>query len=219
MADPVLYSFRRCPYAMRARMALRVSDTPVEMREVVLRDKPAAMLKVSPKGTVPVLVLPAGGIVDESMGIMHWALMRNDPENWLAGDDHDVIATVDGPFKHHLDRYKYSSRYGSNCEEHRTAAEAILRRFDMRLADSAYLCGNARTLADIASFPFYPPVCQCRPQLVRRPAHAASATLAGWIAAQRTVPRNHGEASAMARSRAGRRHTETLTNVMIGLHS
>ena len=154
MAEPILYSFRRCPYAMRARMALHVSGTPVETREVVLRDKPDAMLEASPKGTVPVLVLPDGEVVDESIDIMRWALGRNDPEGWLAGDDTDLIATIDGPFKHHLDRYKYSTRHDSDPAEHRTAAETILRRFDDRLSDQACLCGATRTLADIASFPF-----------------------------------------------------------------
>ncbi|MBD3666472.1 MAG: glutathione S-transferase N-terminal domain-containing protein, partial [Kangiella sp.] len=80
---PILYSFRRCPYAMRARLALDVSGTQVALREVVLRDKPAEMLEVSPKATVPVLVLTDGTVIDESLDIMHWALARNDPEAWL----------------------------------------------------------------------------------------------------------------------------------------
>ena len=153
---PILYSFRRCPYAMRARMALIGSGTAVDIREVALRDKPAAMLAASPKGTVPVLVLPEpeGRVIDESLDIMRWALERNDPEGWLAGDDAALIAANDGPFKHHLDRYKYPDRHGSDPVEHRVAALALLEPLDARLAVSAHLCGERRTLADIALFPF-----------------------------------------------------------------
>ncbi|MGB5485315.1 glutathione S-transferase N-terminal domain-containing protein, partial [Parasphingorhabdus sp.] len=110
---PLLYSFRRCPYAMRARMALLISETPVRLREVVLRDKPTEMIAASPKATVPVLVLPDGQVIDESLAIMHWALERNDPEHWLQGNaaESALIAEADGPFKRHLDRYKYPVRY------------------------------------------------------------------------------------------------------------
>ena len=84
---PILYSFRRCPFAMRARMALLVSGQAVELREIVLRAKPQAMLDASPKGTVPVLELPQGEVIDQSLDIMRWALARHDPETWLQGDD------------------------------------------------------------------------------------------------------------------------------------
>ncbi|MGB3739331.1 MAG: glutathione S-transferase [Pontixanthobacter sp.] len=151
---PILYSFRRCPYAMRARMALHINGTKVETREVVLRDKPAAMLEASPKGTVPVLVLPGDTVVDESIDIMRWALARNDPEDWLAGDDRDLIARIDGPFKHHLDRYKYETRYDSDSEAHRKDAHAILKDLDAQLAGSAFLRGEGRSMADVATFPF-----------------------------------------------------------------
>ncbi len=160
MPDPsadiasILYSFRRCPYAMRARMALAINDTPHETREVVLRDKPAAMLKASPKGTVPVLVLHDGTVIDESIAIMRWSLARNDPEHWLKGDDRGLIDTIDGPFKHHLDRYKYETRYDSDAALHRAEGFAILEALDNRLSDNAYLCGATRSMADIASFPF-----------------------------------------------------------------
>lgn len=153
-AQPILYSFRRCPYDMRARMALRVSGTVCELREVKLAAKPAEMLEASPKGTVPVLVLPDGRVIDESLAIMRHALAQNDPEGWLAGDDAGLIRRIDGPFKHHLDRYKYHTRYGSDPIEHRDAAAGILRDLNARLADSANLCGATRTLADIATFPF-----------------------------------------------------------------
>jgi len=151
---PILYSFRRCPYAMRARMALWISSTSCELREVKLAEKPEAMLAASNKGTVPVLVLPDGEVLDESLDVMRWALGRNDPEGWLAGDDPELLDQIDGPFKHHLDRYKYWTRYGSDPDEHRSAALEILRGLDARLAGQAQLCGGSRSFADMASFPF-----------------------------------------------------------------
>jgi glutathione S-transferase len=151
---PILYSFRRCPYAMRARMALWISDTEAELREVKLADKPAALLETSPKGTVPVLALPGGRVIEESLAIMRWALARHDPENWLAGEEPELIARNDGPFKHHLDRYKYDTRYDSDAGEHRAAALGILQELDDRLIQTDNLCGPSRSLADIAIFPF-----------------------------------------------------------------
>ncbi|NVD45850.1 glutathione S-transferase [Qipengyuania atrilutea] len=154
MAEPILYSFRRCPYAMRARMALHISETSHEVREVVLRDKPDALLEASPKGTVPVMVLPDGTVLEESLDIMRWSLEQNDAEGWLKRTDEGLIAANDGPFKHHLDRYKYATRHDSDPEEHRAAARAILMRLQDRLANQACLCGDRRGLADAAIFPF-----------------------------------------------------------------
>lgn len=154
MTEPVLYSFRRCPYAMRARLALVVSGTECELREVRLADKPAAMLEASPKGTVPVLVLADGKVLDESEEVMRWALSRNDPEGWLERDDAALIAASDGPFKHALDRYKYPNRYDSDPLEHREQGLAFLRQLDERLSRYGQLCGKARGLADVAIFPF-----------------------------------------------------------------
>ncbi len=151
---PVLYSFRRCPYAMRARMALWISGAICELREVKLADKPAEMLAASAKGTVPVLVLPDGEVIDESLDVMRWALARSDPESWLAGDDAELLGMIDGPFKHHLDRYKYWTRHEADPLEHRAAALEILRELDARIGEHGQLCGPARTIADIASFPF-----------------------------------------------------------------
>lgn len=151
---PVLYSFRRCPYAMRARMALLVSGVPCHIREIVLRAKPEAMIAASPKGTVPVLVLPDGKVIDESLDIMRWALGGHDPEDWLAGDDRDLIAANDGPFKLHLDAYKYPHRHGGDPLPHRAAGFAILMGLDARLATRANLCAEKPTLADFALFPF-----------------------------------------------------------------
>lgn len=155
MSDvPILYSFRRCPYAMRARMALMVSGTTYAHREVVLRCKPAAMLAASPKGTVPVLVLAAGTVIDESIDIMHWALEKHDPENWLTRIDAELVGLFDSAFKHHLDRYKYAARYDADPLANRSAGLAILADLDTRLAGLTYLGGERPRFSDIAIFPF-----------------------------------------------------------------
>ena len=159
---PILYSFRRCPYAMRARMAIAIAQTPVRLREIILRDKPEEMLAVSPKGTVPVLALQDSGmVIDESLAVMDWALSQNDPEGWRLVSDEDrvetqaLIAESDGPFKHHLDRYKYSTRFdGADRDEHRRQGAAFLRKLNDRLNGRAYLFGDRRRFADIATFPF-----------------------------------------------------------------
>jgi len=154
---PILYSFRRCPYAMRGRMALKTSGVAYEHREILLRDKPDAMLAASPKGTVPVIVLADGEVIEESLDVMRWALAQNDPESWLAPGDamFDLIAENDGPFKHHLDRYKYSNRYeDAVAAEHREAGLDYLNKLNDRLAGQAQLFGDEVSLADIAIFPF-----------------------------------------------------------------
>lgn len=127
MAEPpLLFSFRRCPYAMRARLALLVAGREVILEEVKLSAKPAALLAASPKATVPVLVLPDGRVIDESLDIMHWALDQADPEGWRDDLDAELIARFDGDFKFHLDRSKYPERHGSDSEAHYAAALAIL---------------------------------------------------------------------------------------------
>ena len=158
---PILYSFRRCPYAIRARLALKQCDIKVEHREVVLADKPAEMLAASPKGTVPVLILPDGIVIDESLNIIYWALSNNDSENWLPenGDllqiTNELITNNDKIFKEHLDHYKYAIRFPEFTAEHyRRQGEEFLQRLDGLLADSSYLLTNQITLADIAIFPF-----------------------------------------------------------------
>jgi len=153
-ALPVLYSFRRCLYAMRARLALAVSETRYELREVRLSAKPAAMLAISPKGSVPVLALDDGSVIDESLDIMRWALALRDPEDWLARDDPALIGHCDGSFKQDLDRYKYPERHGSNPAAHRDNGLAFLREIDRRLAAADHLCGPERGLADAAIMPF-----------------------------------------------------------------
>ncbi len=151
---PILYSFRRCPYAMRARMALLICGQRFEMREVVLRRKPEAMIAASAKATVPVMVLADGQVIDESIDVMRWALHRHDPEGWLAGDDAPLIQTFDDRFKHHLDRTKYPERHGSDPAMHRAAGLAMLGDLEQRLAAHPNLCRAERALADIAIMPF-----------------------------------------------------------------
>ncbi|WP_115071740.1 DUF952 domain-containing protein [Synechococcus sp. UW179B] len=153
---PILYSFRRCPYAMRARWALLQAGLLVHWREIELKAKPAAMLEVSAKGTVPVLVLPDGSVIDESLAIMRWALQQADPRGVLEGDGSDfLIEENDGPFKHHLDRFKYTDRYpGALKENHRQAGLEILRRWSERIRRNGWLLADRLALADAALWPF-----------------------------------------------------------------
>lgn len=182
-ALPVLYSFRRCPYAMRARLAMAASGQRCELREIVLRNKPAEMLAASPKATVPVLVLPDGNVIDQSLDIMQWALQQHDPEGWLAAGSASLatrqalIAANDGLFKRDLDRYKYPNRYagehGSDdktfAESHRSSAARWLMELEALLCSHDWLCGRTASLADMAILPF-----------VRQFAH----TDAAWFAEQ-----------------------------------
>jgi len=157
---PVLYSFRRCPYAIRARLAVRVSGVAVALREVVLRNKPAALIAASPKATVPVLQLADGAVLDQSLDIMRWALRLNDPQAWLRFEDHPeaqaLIALNDGPFKQALDRYKYAPRHPQHpAHVYRDeAVELLLAPLNARLAGHGFLLGDAPSLADMAILPF-----------------------------------------------------------------
>jgi glutathione S-transferase len=157
---PILYTFRRCPYAMRARLAIASSKQDCEVREIVLRDKPEEMLEASPKGTVPVMVLPSGRVIDQSLDIMQWALAENDPDNWMSEEPSlqeealQLISDIDGEFKHHLDHYKYANRYGVDPVEHRGAALTILESLDKKLQAQPFLQGQSPTIADHAIFPF-----------------------------------------------------------------
>ncbi len=160
-ALPVLYSFRRCPYAMRARLALAVSGQACELREVVLRNKPQGLLQASPKATVPVLVLPSGQVLEQSLEIMQWALAQNDPANWLAPSHGNVdgmlklVAACDGPFKQALDRCKYPSRYPeADTALARTQALEWLQGLEARLIPRPFLFGDHAALADMAIAPF-----------------------------------------------------------------
>ncbi len=167
----VLYSFRRCPYAMRARLAIHflLPKGCIELREVVLKDKPQAMLDISPKGTVPVLCLENPGksqqVLDESLDIMLWALQQEDSagsdslkEKWLPkalkADIHALIAINDGDFKWALDHYKYSDRYEESEQFFREKGEIFLRDLNTRLTKHKYLMADTVTLADVAIFPF-----------------------------------------------------------------
>ena len=167
---PVLYSFRRCPYAMRARLAIVAAGVKVEVRELVLRAKPAHMLQISPKGTVPVLWLQDGTVIDESLDVMRWAVSQNFPSDWLALNAaqqqqcDEWIALLDGEFKRNLDRYKYPHRYHVNTDtetyvcdplEHRAQCERVLHQWDEVLQQGGpYLFGKQPSFADFAILPF-----------------------------------------------------------------
>lgn len=157
MSEALLYSFRRCPYAMRARLALRYSGVPVRIVEVSLKAKPVEMLALSPKGTVPVLSID-GHVIEESLEIMQWALAQNDPQDWLLQGDPAVLALIaenDQDFKHHLNRYKYAERYPEQPMEHyRAEGEVFLQKLEGLLAERDYLLANHLTLADAALAPF-----------------------------------------------------------------
>lgn len=142
-------------------MALHASETSYQLREIVLRNKPACMLAVSPKGSVPVLLLPDGRVIDESWDIMQWALRQRDPENWLGGhqqflaDAQPLIARNDGHFKRYLDRYKYADRYPEQSRgDYRAQAEIFLQQLERRLNTTHYLLGSTLSIADAALFPF-----------------------------------------------------------------
>ena len=156
---PVLYSFRRCPYAMRARMALHHAGIQCVVREVDLKDKPQALLDISPKATVPVLQLPDDRVLDESLDIMRQALAENDPDGWMRADTEDMQRLIhqnDNAFKYHLDRYKYPERFGPDTDagQHFSDAAVFLRDLEWRLTRHPFLFGSAASLADVALFPF-----------------------------------------------------------------
>ena len=160
MSKAILYSYRRCPYAMRARMALRVADIEVEQIEISLRDKPQAMLAISPKGTVPVLQCADGLVIEQSLDIMRWALKQNDPQWWLQRAEETeqlgLVQLKDTDFKHWLDRYKYAERYPefSSLHYREQAGFALLNDLEVRLARFPYLGGQDPCLSDVAIFPF-----------------------------------------------------------------
>lgn len=157
---PLLYTYRRCPYAMRARMALLVAGVEFDAFEISLRDKPAAMLAASPKGTVPVLVLPGSRVIDESLDIMRWAWEGRDADGWWqrmqTPDNLALVALNDGAFKQQLDRYKYPQRHGEAdaTVPRDQAARGLLRGLEQRLAAQPWLGGGQPCAADLAVFPF-----------------------------------------------------------------
>ena len=201
MPRPLLYTYRRCPYAMRARMALLQAGVEFDAHEIVLRDKPAAMLRVSPKGTVPVMVLPDGQVMDESLDIMRWAFAGRDAAGWWQRaqlpDLQALVALNDGPFKRHLDGYKYPERHPTPQQPdlHRAQAVAcLLEPLEGQLARQPFLGGDEPCAADLAIFPF---VRQFRAVDANwfdaQPLHAVQRWLQGWLAGdlfQRCMQKN-----------------------------
>jgi glutathione S-transferase len=188
-ALPVLYSFRRCPYAMRARLALAASGEHCELREVVLKNKPAEMLAASSKGTVPVLVLANATVLEQSLDIMLWALRRNDPLRWLepnAGTLEDMLALVaecDDQFKPQLDRYKYPARFADSSAGAREQGAQFLLQLEARLDGSVQLFGARASLADAALMPFVRQFAMVEPAWFEsQPWRLLHTWLAGWSA-------------------------------------
>ena len=158
---PILYTFRRCPYAIRARLAINVGNIKVELREVKLADKPKELIACSPKGTVPVLQLTDGTIIDESKDIMLWALKENDPSNWLVTETvkkqetNRLIDINDNEFKQNLDHYKYADRFPEQTMEYyRQQGEIFLQLLEKKLNETKYLISDTISLADMAILPF-----------------------------------------------------------------
>ena len=159
---PILYSLQNCPYAMRARLALLLSEQTIIIRAITLKNKPLAMLEASPKGTVPVLILADGTVLEESIDIMHWALKQNDPNSLLAQSQPDthqaIIALIqrgDDQFKHPLEQYRAAKRYHRDTElKWRQQCEMFIQELEQRLTDNGFFIGNSISLADYAFIPF-----------------------------------------------------------------
>ena len=158
MKLPVLYTFRRCPYAMRARISMYYSKINYEHREILLKERPKKLYQLSPKGTVPVLNLPDGKVIDESLDIMKWSVSVNDPDSWYVNNiDYqlEIISINDKEFKKWLDRYKYHDRYPEySVEYYRGKCEKILDNFEKILDSEKFLFSNNISLSDIALLPF-----------------------------------------------------------------
>ncbi|CAN6960330.1 MULTISPECIES: glutathione S-transferase [Psychrobacter] len=154
-----LYSFRRCPYAMRARLGILFAELQVELREITLKNKPMQMLAISPKATVPVLQLADGRVIEESREIMEWVLEQQDPQRLLDSEvlqqANALIDKNDNEFKHWLDRYKYADRHPEMTqEEYRQRGEVFLQVLEELLTKNPYLLGDSITIADIGVMPF-----------------------------------------------------------------
>ena len=190
MPTPILYTYRRCPYAMRARMALLQAGVIYQAQEVSLRDKPPAMLALSPKGTVPVLLLPTGEVLEQSMDIMRWAFeSTGDVQGWWAraqsADNQKWWAVCDADFKHHLDRYKYPQRYSDALDAQHHASQAVsvlLEPLEAQLKAHPQLGGDEPCAADIAIFPFVRQFAAVDPAWFEAmPLPAVKAWLAAWL--------------------------------------
>ena len=159
MKTPILYSFKRCPYAMRARMALKLANIECELREVKLSRKPDHMLEVSPKGTVPVLILE-DKVIDESIEIINWVLSLNNIfegniSNQQTLQTENLIKIFDSKFKYHLDRYKYSTRYeNAKIEEDRSECLKILIEIENLISEEEWFFGKKINKLDISILPF-----------------------------------------------------------------
>ena len=158
MTLPILYSFRRCPYAMRARMGLILASKKCELREILLKDKPDQMLQVSSKGTVPVLEFP-DKVIDESLDIISWAIESPVPNVYIYNAEEELssrelIQLFDSKFKYHLDRYKYSSRYGVDPLEHREECKVILENLEVKIHPNPWIFGKQVSVLDISILPF-----------------------------------------------------------------
>ena len=161
-AMPILYSLQNCPYAMRARLALLLSEQAIIIRAITLKDKPQAMLEASPKGTVPVLVLADGSVIEESMDIMLWALEQSDPNHLLPKEKPEAQQAViqliqrgDDEFKHPLEQYRAAKRYHRDSEvQWREQCEAFIEELEQRLSANGYFVGNSVSLADYSFIPF-----------------------------------------------------------------
>ncbi|MCG9640479.1 glutathione S-transferase [Vibrio sp. Isolate34] len=159
---PILYSLRRCPYAMRGRMGIALSQQKVLLREIVTKDKPSELLASSPKGTVPVLVLPQGTIIEQSIEVMIWALEQNDPQDLMRSSEPELnqeilelIARNDNEFIGHLEKYRASVRYRNiDTEQRRKTCEGFISELESKLAQHEYLFGDTPSLADFAVMPF-----------------------------------------------------------------
>ncbi|CAJ0790707.1 hypothetical protein LMG19083_02043 [Ralstonia psammae] len=187
---PLLYSYRRCPYAMRARLAMLQANRRFQTFEIVMRDKPAELLALSPKGTVPVLRLIDGTVLEESLDIMRWAFEAPDPEGWWSRAQSDdnlaLLRTNDGEFKRQLDRYKYPDRYPQESTPRETAraraTEALLIPLESRLQVQRYLGGATPCAADLAIFPFVRQFAAVEPDwFAGQPLPAVQAWLAEWL--------------------------------------
>ena len=158
---PILYTFRRCPYAMRARFVLRHSHKKIELREIKLQKKPKDFLNTSPKGTVPVLALSKKEVLDQSLDIMMWCLQSsdnskiNDLKNNLPNNLLDQIKDLDNEFKTNLDKYKYPNRFKDNDKNlSRDNNLKFLKKLNENLKNSIFLNSNKIGLLDYAIFPF-----------------------------------------------------------------
>lgn len=157
---PLLFSYRRCPYAIRARLALWQAGVAVQVHEVSLRDKPAELLRLSPKGTVPVLCIPDGTVLEQSLDIMRWALAQHDPDGWLSVAPAEAMRALidanDLRFKPLLDRYKYAERHPEQSREawRARAVDTLLMPLESRLQTHPYLLADRISLADMALLPF-----------------------------------------------------------------